>query len=320
MNYFGSNGALLGIAAERGNLYPNLGNRETTAKWPAFYIKGDVASIGDPNEEEAKRSAAAFSAGPLLIDNGRIVDIAREIRNGGYDSYSITQKREQRAVGITTDGLTASGEWDSASIQESAENMLSAGCIRALKVDSGGSMGRAERRNGKPVLSTGYSSRKLPSVLIFTKVERIWEPEKEPLVIPVKVNLDIAFDAMKLTPNFTMREFVCHCGCGQVSVGPGLVNLVTTLQILRGRVKTGIVVTSGYRCAKWDKIQGSSTDPGMGPHTTGTAADIWWKGATVNQMAEAARSAGFSGVGRYSKGEFIHVDLRQPASYFIGKE
>jgi hypothetical protein len=37
-------------------------------------------------------------------------------------------------------------------------------------------------------------------------------------------------------------------------------------------------------------------------------------------MAAIAKECGFTGIGRYAQGGFVHLDMRQPAAEFIGDE
>jgi zinc D-Ala-D-Ala carboxypeptidase len=130
------------------------------------------------------------------------------------------------------------------------------------------------------------------------------------------VNLDLDF-SRKLTQNFRLSEFACK-HCGAVSISPGFAELVARLQVLRDKAGKPVNVTSGYRCATHDARVGTSASPGRGPHTTGTAADIYISGMTVDKLAQLANESGFTGIGRYHGQGFVHVDLRQPPSYFVG--
>jgi hypothetical protein len=317
-SYFApGNGLLIGLAAERGTVYPDYGSKDT-AKWPALYIEGDditKAGFGRADNARAQKALAAASAGPMLVSRGGILDIPARIREGGYSGFTADGKRPQRAVGITASGEVADGVWESADLYEVAEDMLEQGCIEVMKWDGGGSTAIAEYDNttGKPVLAWGWAERLLPAVVAFRKVTRVWRPKVSTLP---KVDLDLDF-SRKLTENFRLSEFACH-HCGAVSIHPGFAELVARLQMLRTKVGKPVNVTSGYRCAFHDYNVGTSSIKGRGPHTTGTAADIWWDGATVDEMARIAKECGFTGVGRYYGQGFIHVDLRQPPLDFVG--
>lgn len=306
-------GKLVGLAAERGAVYKDhTGDPQVTARWPTLYIENGKASFGPVHYQRAKDADAAMSAGPMLVERGGILDIPSRIRDGGYTGFNASDRKPQRAIGITADGLVADGVWESATLYEVAEDMLEAGCVEAMKLDGGGSVCVAEWTSGKAQLVWGSQARALPAVVALKTVLRTWRPGELP-----KVDLDLDFNR-NLTQNFKLSEFRCKCGCGAVSVSPKFAELVARLQMLRATVGKPVNITSGYRCAKHDANVGTSASPGRGPHTTGTAADLWWDGASVDRMAETAKNVGFTGVGRYYKQGFIHVDLRQPPQDFVG--
>lgn len=322
--YMGSSGKLIGLAAERGNVYQNYADHpEVTARWPALYIERPgklvTARFGEAVQDRPKSAIvalAAFSAGPMLVSRGGILDIPSRIGAGGYEGFDSTTRKPQRAIGITVSGEVADGVWQSATLYEVAEDLIEAGCVEAMKLDGGGSSGVAEQNeDGMPVVAWGYDDRLLAAAIVLRKVKRWWRPREDELP---KVDLDLDFTKL-LTPNFRMSEFACKC-CGAVSVSSKMAELVARLQALRERVDRPVNVTSGYRCARHDAEVGTSSSPGQGPHTTGMAADVWWDGVSVDEMAEAARAAGFTGIGRYHLGGFVHLDLRQPAATFEGDE
>lgn len=309
-------GRLIGVAAERGTLYVDHGRVAVTTRWPVLYIEGAeavTASFHAVDTGRAKRARAAVSAGPMLVSRGGILDIASRIRDGGYEGFDTVTPKAQRAIGITATGEVADGIWEAATLYEVAEDMIAQGCVEAMKLDGGGSTVIAEWREGKAQIVWGCDSRRLPAVVAFRQIKRVWRPAVPTLP---KVDLDLDF-SRKLTLNFRLSEFACK-HCGALSISPKFGELVARLQMLRSKVGKPINITSGYRCAIHDAKVGTSSTPGRGPHTTGTAADIWWDGATVDLMAEAAKTVGFTGVGRYYSQGFVHVDLRQPASDFVG--
>ncbi len=310
-------GLLVGMAAEHGTLYKDYAREpDVTRRWPALYLEAGKASFSPAGPVRAKSAIAAFSAGPMLASRGGILDIAARIREGGYSGFDASTRKPQRAIGITASGEVADGVWESATLYEVAEDMLNAGCVEVMKLDSGGSACVAEYLDGKPQIVWGYAAPALPAAVVFRRVKRYWRPRAGALP---KVDLDLDF-SRHLTANFRLSEFVCKCGCGAVSLSPAFAELVARLQLLRDRVGRPVNVTSGYRCARHDAAVGTSSNPGQGPHTTGAAADVWWDGASVDEMAEAAKAAGFTGVGRYYEGGFVHLDLRKPAADFLGEE
>jgi uncharacterized protein YcbK (DUF882 family) len=84
--------------------------------------------------------------------------------------------------------------------------------------------------------------------------------------------------------------------------------LIVLLQRLRDKVGKPLTVTSGYRCQKHNKAVGGAANS---QHVLGTAADIRVpSGMSVDQLAAAADAVGFTGVGKYYKQGFVHVDVR----------
>lgn len=141
------------------------------------------------------------------------------------------------------------------------------------------------------------------------------EERNEETVILPEVNLDTK--DRRLTKNFMLHELWCrHCQAFQVSTVS--VELVARLQALRDRLDKPVIVTSGYRCPAHDRAVGTSNNPGQGPHVQGYAADIWVAGVSVDELAETAKAVGFTGIGRYYKKGFVHVDLRKPPAEWVG--
>lgn len=113
--------------------------------------------------------------------------------------------------------------------------------------------------------------------------------------------------AEKLAPNFMDSEFKCRC-CGKMPEKGMKTLLIVLLQRLRDKVGKPLTVTSGYRCQKHNKAVGGAANS---QHVLCTAADIRVpSGMTVDQLAAAADAVGFTGVGKYYKQGFVHVDVR----------
>lgn len=112
---------------------------------------------------------------------------------------------------------------------------------------------------------------------------------------------------MKLSKHFDSSEFECkHCG----GLPPGGVSkdFINMLELLRFKLgERPIVVTSGYRCPEHNGAVGGApnslhmSDPLI-------AADIRVEGRSSDEVAEAAKRLGFTGVGVYD--HHVHVDLR----------
>lgn len=117
---------------------------------------------------------------------------------------------------------------------------------------------------------------------------------------------------MKLTDNFSLREFECNCGCDIPDfVKKNIQLLATDLQVVRDSLSKPIGVTNAYRCkAHNKKVGGVKTSQ----HILGKAADIQVSGLDPGEVADHVEDLmkgeliTTGGVGRYDT--FTHVDIR----------
>jgi uncharacterized protein YcbK (DUF882 family) len=116
---------------------------------------------------------------------------------------------------------------------------------------------------------------------------------------------------MKLTENFSLKEFECKCGCVMPDfVKKNIVELADNLQVLRDEVGS-LDLTNAYRCKLHNADVGGSTSS---QHLLGKAADIKSKKLKPSEIAAIVdglmKSERFKagGVGRYNT--FTHVDIR----------
>lgn len=107
---------------------------------------------------------------------------------------------------------------------------------------------------------------------------------------------------MKLSENFTLKEFACKDGSKYVRVN---YKLIEKLQILRNKLKCPITIVSGYRTPSYNDSCGGAQ---KSQHMYGTAADIQVSGMTPEMLYAIAQTIGFNGMGIYDN--FIHVDVR----------
>lgn len=112
---------------------------------------------------------------------------------------------------------------------------------------------------------------------------------------------------LRVSPNFTLTEFVCKCNGQYASCDRSLLHagLVAQLEALRARYyPNGLTVVSGYRCNDWNKrVKGASSSQ----HLYGTACDI----PPAVSATAIQRMNLFSGIGiNRASGLVVHVDVR----------
>lgn len=116
---------------------------------------------------------------------------------------------------------------------------------------------------------------------------------------------------MKLSNNFSRKEFKCKCGqCDYDTVDS---KLVEVLQDVREKYAASVTITSGNRCPEYNKEVGGKpkTDVSMGSqHMYGRAADIVVKGIAPYEIAQYLnwKYPEDFGIGDYST--FTHIDTR----------
>ena len=108
---------------------------------------------------------------------------------------------------------------------------------------------------------------------------------------------------IRISKDFLLREFECKDGSHQVMVKA---ELLEKLQRLRDLAKKPVIITSGYRNPVYNEWVGGSP---TSRHLTGEAADIRVPGLHLDEVAQLAREAGFTGIGIYRS--FTHVDVRR---------
>lgn len=117
---------------------------------------------------------------------------------------------------------------------------------------------------------------------------------------------------MKLTANFTLREFECNDGTTVPEKYISNVNkLAYNLQVLRDELKKPIHINSGYRHPAYNKrIRGAK----FSQHLTASASDITVRDITPKKLARTILKLikqgkmNEGGVGLYNG--FVHYDIR----------
>lgn len=124
----------------------------------------------------------------------------------------------------------------------------------------------------------------------------------------------------KLSKNFSVYEFRCGlgrpCSCTTTLIDDDLVQI---LQKIRDHFGKTVRITSGHRCADYNRSVSKAT---ASRHTKGQAADIVVVGVKPAEVAKYAESIGVLGIGLYETtkdGHFVHVDTRTTKAFWYGQ-
>ena len=117
---------------------------------------------------------------------------------------------------------------------------------------------------------------------------------------------------VKLSKNFTVKEFACSDGTDTVFISLALVNL---LQKIRDHFGKAVIINSAYRTEAHNKSIGGAT---YSQHKYGLAADIHINGVTPKEIAAYVETLmpSSGGIGIYQS--FVRVDVRRVKSRWNG--
>lgn len=119
----------------------------------------------------------------------------------------------------------------------------------------------------------------------------------------------------RVTPNFTLDELRCRCGCIlPEDVLANLSKLAEALEVVRADLKKPVSVISGYRCPSHNKkVKGTPSSR----HIKGDACDLQVEGfsgtelRTVFERLIRDRKIPQGGLGTYAdRPRTLHYDLR----------
>lgn len=104
--------------------------------------------------------------------------------------------------------------------------------------------------------------------------------------------------------NLALSETKCKCGqCSSNSIQQRIIDL---FQTLRDKIGKPIIITSGFRCAVYNKAVGGRP---KSQHLAGLALDMKIPaGFDVDTFAAELEAVGFDGIGKYLT--FVHGDGR----------
>lgn len=117
-----------------------------------------------------------------------------------------------------------------------------------------------------------------------------------------------------MSPHFSTKEFSCHChypDCKEQRISK---DLIDKLESIRVEVKQPLIVTSAFRCPKYQaylRAVGTNTVVAkLSQHELGNAADIVPKdGLNVQTTFLEICGKHFDSIGLSNK--FLHCDLRE---------
>ena len=121
--------------------------------------------------------------------------------------------------------------------------------------------------------------------------------------------------SVKLSANFTVREFACHDGSDTILIDAALVKYI---QRIRNWAGVPIVISSGYRTPAYNKKIGGAANS---YHTRGQAADIYARDRkkSISEIARFAQAIGVPGIEKNEDGNYVHVDVRTKKYFWVHK-
>jgi hypothetical protein len=277
-NYFGA--VIQGEAKDSGGA---MAQGQIVNGRPAVYVRGSRAWYSY-DHLDVYEADVAVGAGPMLVVDGVIGDLEGRIRHGSFSGLRQTNKCERCAIGYTSDGLLLHVVAQSLTLYELAQFFIEKGCVWAMNLDGGSSVGLLEGDG-----ASFNTAKRIPSALVIREVVE-------------EVSEVVRKSAFKqLSKNFNEHEFDCpHCGM-VLGPAPKLLNL---LQRMRDIIKFPLIVHSAYRCTVHNAEVGGA--PGS-YHLKGMAADISCRNVNSSELFKLAEQLGFGGIHDY--GGWIHVDV-----------
>jgi len=106
---------------------------------------------------------------------------------------------------------------------------------------------------------------------------------------------------LRISLHFYLNEFECPC-CKRVMIDEALLSKLEALRVLWGMP---LVLTSGYRCEKYNKEVGGVPNS---LHLQGRAVDVAVKEEDQGRFLTMAKLIGFKVI-PYPKRNFVHLDI-----------
>ncbi len=115
---------------------------------------------------------------------------------------------------------------------------------------------------------------------------------------------------LHISSHFSLQELKCKCSFEECQITFVCERVVYLLERLREKVCQSILITSGYRCPRYNKQIGGAPES---QHITGYGVDLYVPGVKISKLAKLAKQVGFLGIGEYKA--HIHVDIYKERSW-----
>jgi uncharacterized protein YcbK (DUF882 family) len=109
----------------------------------------------------------------------------------------------------------------------------------------------------------------------------------------------------QISSHFKVKEFRCKDNSDAIYIDVDLV--LEKLELIRTHFDLPVIITSGYRTEKWNKLCGGAS---KSYHLQGKAFDITIKGIEPLTIARFASEIEVNGIISYTKQGFCHIDSR----------
>jgi N-acetylmuramoyl-L-alanine amidase len=169
-NYFGA--VIQGEAKDSGGA---MAQGQIVNGRPAVYVRGSRAWYSY-DHLDVYEADVAVGAGPMLVVDGVIGDLEGRIRYGSFSGLRQTNKCERCAIGYMADGLLLHVVAQSLTLYELAQFFIEKGCVWAMNLDGGSSVGLLEGDS-----ASFNTAKRIPSALVIREV--VEEVERKTVVI-----------------------------------------------------------------------------------------------------------------------------------------
>lgn len=137
--------------------------------WPTLVQKNGAFTLRESGGISFADAGFAMAAGPIIVRDGLVTDIGKEIAEKGFTGFSDGVPKAQTAVGLRPDGLLVHVVAASLTLTQLAQVMRELGCHTAMKMDGGGSATLYRHDGTQAVREFGSDTRKFPCALVLRR-------------------------------------------------------------------------------------------------------------------------------------------------------